>query len=358
MKKRNVLAVIGTGLAVSASVAGYQWATDWRWLEHTDDAYLHSDITPISPKVGGHIAAVEVTDNQAVHKGDVLVRIDDRDYRAKVDEIRALVAAREAAIVNLDARRDLQQSTISAADAQIGSASAELTRSRADLVRSEELVRESVVSRQRLDTTQADASKAGAGVRTAHANAEATRRQLAVLDSERQMSQAQLDQARAQLAAAELDLDHTVVISPVDGVVGNRGAQLGAFVRPGAPLLSVVPMDQVWVDANFKETQIDQMKVGQPVVVKIDAFPGHNLSGRVDSFAPASGAKFSLLPPDNATGNFTKVVQRIPVKIIVDRDNPLAGRLRPGMSAEVTVDTKGDNDAGLGLAPKAFAKAP
>ena len=195
-------------------------------------------------------------------------------------------------------------------------------------------------------------------MRAAQANADATRRQVSVLDSERAMDLAQLEEARAQLATAELDLEHTVVTTPVDGVVGNRGVQLGQFVRAGAPLLSVVPLDQVWVEANFKETQIGKMLPGQSVRITVDAFSGETLPGHVDSFSPASGAKFSLLPPDNATGNFTKVVQRIPVKIIVDPGHALTGKLRPGMSAVVTVDTNDHADVSLGVFPKAAAKAP
>jgi len=358
MNKRNLLVIIGTTAGLGLSVCAYEWATSWRFHQSTDDAYLHSDITSISPKVSGHVATVEISDNQAVHKGDVLVRIDDRDYKAKVEEMKAQVQAHEAALGNLDARLDLQHSTIAATDAQIGSASAEVTRSHADLERSRALVREDFVSHQILDTHQADSQKAGAAMKAAQANSDAARRQVTVLASERAMDMAQLEEARAQLATAELDLEHTIITAPVDGVVGNRGVQLGQFVRAGSPLLSVVPLDQVWVEANFKETQIGHMQPGQPVNISIDSFSGETLHGHVDSLSPASGAKFSLLPPDNATGNFTKVVQRIPVKIIVDPGHSLEGKLLPGMSAVVTVDTMGSNDNGIGVFPKAAAKAP
>ncbi|HVI52420.1 MAG TPA: HlyD family secretion protein [Candidatus Sulfotelmatobacter sp.] len=359
MNKRKLLVFLGPAVALALVVTGYEWFTSWRFHQSTDDAYLHSDITSISPKVAGHVESLEVTDNQMVHKGDVLVRIDDRDYRAKVEEMRAQVLAREASLANLDARLNLQHSTIAASEAQIGSASAEVVRAQADLNRSQALVREDFVSRQTLDTHQADNLKASAAMRAAQANADASHRQIGVLESERAMDVAQLEEARAQLASAELDLEHTVITSPVDGVVGNRGVQLGQYVRTGSPLLSVVPVDQVWVEANFKETQIGKMHPGQPVSISIDTFSGETLQGHVDSLSPASGAKFSLLPPDNATGNFTKVVQRIPVKIIVEPGHSLEGKLLPGMSAVVTVDTSGKDDAGLGLFPKAVAaKAP
>ncbi len=358
MKKRALLALIGTGMMVGAAFVSYRWMNEWRWQERTDDAYLHSDMTPISPQVGGYIAAVEVGDNQLVRKGTVLVRIDDRDYRARAEEAQAAVAAREAALDNLEARTALQKASIIAAEAQIAGASAEKRLSQADLRRAEAMLQGGAVSRQRLDTSEADATKADAGLRAAEANADAARRQLAVLESERRMAQAQLDQARAQLAEARLDLEHTVVTAPVDGMVGDRSAQMGEFVRPGSPLMVVVPVDDVWVEANFKETQVDRMQTGQAVSITVDSFPGQTLSGHVDSLAPASGAKFSLLPPDNATGNFTKVVQRIPVKIVINAGNPLAGRLRPGMSAVVAVETRPDHEDRSTVAGPRVARAP
>lgn len=358
MNNRKILVFLGITVGLILSVCAYQWATAWRYHQSTDDAYLHSDITSISPKVSGHVSDVAVSDNQSVHKGDVLVRIDDRDYRAKVEEMRAQVEAREAALANLDARLALQRSSILAAEAQIGSASAEVVRSHADLERGKALVREDFVSRQILDTRQADNQKAGAAMRAAQANADAARRQIAVLESERAMDAAQLEEARAQLASAELDLEHTVITAPVDGVVGNRGVQLGQYVRTGSPLLSVVPLNEVWVEANFKETQIGHMQPGQPVSLSIDSFSGETLKGHVDSLSPASGAKFSLLPPDNATGNFTKVVQRIPVKIVIEPGHSLEGKLLPGMSAVVTVDTKVPGTVTAGSFPKVAAKAP
>lgn len=358
MNKRKLLIFLGSAVGLALVATGYEWLTSWRFHQSTDDAYLQSDITSISPKVAGHVEVLAVSDNQVVHKGDVLLRIDDRDYRAKVDEMRALVDARQAALANVDARLESQKSSIAAAVAQIGSASAEVVRANADLERSRTLVREDFVSRQTLDSQRADHLKAGAAMRAAQANADASRQQIAVLETERAMDKGELEEAQAQLASAELDLDHTVVTAPVDGVVGNRGVQLGQYVRVGTPLMSVVPLHNVWVEANFKETQIGKMRPGQPVDISIDTFSGASLHGHVDSLSPASGAQFSLLPPDNATGNFTKVVQRIPVKIIVDPDAPLAGKLLPGMSAVVTVDTSGTEDAGLGLVPKADAKAP
>lgn len=355
MMKRLILGISALVLATGGSYAGYEWWTVWRFHQTTDNAYLQSDITPISPKVAGHVVEVAVEDNQLVKAGQVLVRIDERDYRAKVEQERANVEAKRAAIANLDSRLALQQTVISQTGADVASAGADRNRARLDLDRSARLAQEAWVSRQVIDSREADAAKADAALRRAAASVEGSRRQLAVLQSERAVAEANLKQAEAALALAEADLENTVLRAPVNGVIGNRGVQLGQYARPGALLLSVVPLDRVWVEANFKETQIGRMRPGMPVEIAVDAFPDSRIMGKVDSFAPASGAKFSLLPPENATGNFTKVVQRIPVKIALPADTPLHGLLRPGMSAVVTVDTGANRDAGLGLTGSALA---
>jgi membrane fusion protein (multidrug efflux system) len=329
-----------SAIGVGGSVVGWLWWSQWRHLETTDDAYLHSDITTISPKVAGHVAEVAVEDNQAVAAGDVLLRLDGRDYAARLAEAEAAVAARRAAIANLETRLVLQKAVIAQAAALVAGSEADLRRTRQDHERTAKLLKEDWVSRQRFDLTEADAAKAKAGVSGAMAQVEAARRQLAVLESERDMAEANLKQAEAAAAVARADVEHTVLRAPVAGVVGNRAAQVGQYVRPGQALLAVVPLDEVWVEANFKETQIAAMRPGQPVEIEIDAFAGQAVKGRLDSVSPASGAKFSLLPPENATGNFTKVVQRVPVKIVLEAGNPLDGRLRPGLSAVVTVDTR------------------
>ena len=339
MKKPVVLALIAVAVA-AGGWASLRWAQEWRWIESTDDAYVDGDITAISPKVSGYVVELRAGDNRPVAKGEVLLRIDDRDYRAKVDEATAQVNARLAQLVQIDDRVAVQEAVITQSGASITAARAEVIRAKADFERSRRLVREDYVSRQRFDITQADATRAEASLTGSGAGLQASRRQLQVLASERIMAMAQLEQARAALALAETDLEATVVRAPVDGVVGNRAVRDGQFVRPGQMLLAVVPLASVWVDANFKETQLRHMKPGNRVEIKVDAFPDSVIEGRVDSFAPASGAKFSLLPPENATGNFTKVVQRIPVRIRVATDNPLAGILRPGLSVVARVDTR------------------
>jgi membrane fusion protein (multidrug efflux system) len=339
MKKPIALAAILV-LVAAGGWSTLRWSQEWRWMESTDDAYVDGDVTAISPKVAGHVLDLVARDNRPVSKGDVLLRIDDRDYRARVEEATAQVKARLAQLIQIDDKVAVQEAVITQSGASISAARAEMVRAKADFERSRRLVREDYVSRQRFDLSQADAARAEASLTGSGAGLQAARRQLSVLGSERHVAMAQLEQAKAALSIAETDLEAATIRAPADGVVGNRAVREGQYVRPGQMLLAVVPLDHVWIDANFKETQIGRMKPGNRVEIKVDAFPGAVIGGTVDSFAPASGAKFSLLPPENATGNFTKVVQRIPVRIKVDPDTPLAGQLRPGLSVVVKVDTR------------------
>lgn len=338
--KKPVLLVAAACAIVILGGLGLRWATEWRFVETTDDAYVEGDITNMAPKVSGHVILVAVSDNQAVKAGDVLVRIDDRDFKARVAEARAVVAARQAAFLQLDDKVAVQMALLTQAGAGIASARADLKRSRADLERTQRLVRDDYVSRQRFDIQAAEAAKAEASVTGTNAQAVGAKRQIAVLEADRDIAEAQLDQARAQLALAESDLDSTIIRAPVDGVIGNRVAREGMYARIGQHLLSVVPLATVWVDANFKETQIGRMHPGAKAEIVVDAFPDVPVEGVVTGFSPASGAKFSLLPPENATGNFTKVVQRLPVRIRLAPGNALAGRLRPGLSVLARIDTR------------------
>ncbi|MGE5505626.1 MAG: HlyD family secretion protein [Actinomycetota bacterium] len=340
MRKR-LLPLILAAVVLGGGYAAMRWATEWRHVEHTDDAYVDGDVTVIAPKVAGYVIEVAGGDNRMVEAGQVLVRIDPRDFQARVDEARAVVAARTAALGQIDDRVEVQKAVETQAQAAIAAAQADLKRAKLDFDRSAKLVRSDFVSRKLYDTADADAAKAAAGVRGSGAQRDAARHQLAALEAERAVAQAQLDQAKAQQVLAETDLEATVIRAPVAGMVGNRAVRLGQYVRPGQQLLAVVPLAGVWIDANYKETQLAAMRPGQKAEITVDAFPGVTVTGTVDSFSPASGARFSLLPPENATGNFTKVVQRVPVRITVPADNPLAGRLRPGLSVVVKVDTRG-----------------
>ncbi|CCG41500.1 HlyD family secretion protein [Magnetospirillum molischianum] len=338
--KKPAIITLALIAAATGSWAAYSWAVDWRWIETTDDAYVEGDITPIQPKVPGHVVLLNAEDNRSVAKGDILIRIDDRDYRARVEQARAVLVARRASLIQLDQKIAVQEAVIVQSGASVASARAEVARARADHERTSRLVREDFVSRQRFDTTQADAAKAEAGLAGSGAQAQAARRQLAVLVSERAIAEAEADQAQAALDLAEIDLEATVIRASVDGMVGNRAVREGQYVRTGQTLLAVVPLASVWVDANYKETQLSHIRPGQRATINVDAYGGREIEGRVDSIAPASGARFSLLPPENATGNFTKVVQRVPVRLRFATDNSLAGLLRPGLSVTARIDTR------------------
>lgn len=338
--RKLVLMLALAGLLSAALYVGWRWQTEWRFVENTDNAYIHADISVISPIVPGYVASVPVADNQPVKAGEVLVTLVDSDYAARVAEAAASVVSAQAAIVGIDSRLLLQLPLIEQAEAAVAGADAELTRSRRDYDRLRALRRDDVVSRQRLEMAEADFAKATAAQASARAALAAERQRLDVLQSERTLAEARVEEARAARTVAEVDLANTVIRAPVDGVVGNRGVRVGHYVRAGTNLMSVVPLPDIYLVANFKETQIGRMRIGQRVRVEIDAFADTPLEGRIESLAPASGSQFSLLPPENASGNFTKVVQRLPVRISLPPDNPLKERLRPGLSAVVSVDIR------------------
>jgi membrane fusion protein (multidrug efflux system) len=338
--RKSIVIPLGFVLLAGASYGGGHWWKVGRFIENTDNAYMQSDTSVMSPKIAGYVREVAVVDNQQVHAGDVLVRIDDIEFAARAAEAEANVAARQAAIVSIDSKITLQAALIEQADATIDMAKAEVARAQPDYERRKKLVAADFVARKDFDTAEADLRKAEAELVRAGAALTAERGQLVVLQASRKEAEAARKQAEAVLAVARNDLDNTIIRAPVDGVVGNKGVEVGQYVKAGTQLLAVVPLPNVYVVANFKETQLEHMRPGQPVEISIDAYPGQTLTGKVESFAPASGAEFSLLPPENATGNFTKVVQRIPVRIAVPTDNPLAGLLRPGLSVVVDVDTR------------------
>ena len=341
MPKRLLLVLPILALALIA-IGGWYWWTDWRFLQSTDDAYIDSDVSVISPKISGYIKEVRVSNNERVKAGQVLFVIDDGDYAARVAQAAAAVASEQATVATYGDRITLQHAMIEQAKAEVQSAEADLTRMQADYRRYQALVTSDFASRQRFEQARDDDAKAAAALLKSRAALVAQQDQLNVLHSQRREEEAKLQQARATLQLAQNDLSHTVIRSPVAGVAGNRAGQIGQYVQPGTQLLSLVPLPQVYVTANFKETQLTWMRPGEPAKVAVDAYPGQTLQGRVASFAPASGAEFSLLPPDNATGNFTKIVQRVPVRIALPATGPLIRLLRPGLSVEVTVDTRAE----------------
>jgi membrane fusion protein (multidrug efflux system) len=329
---------LALGIAAAADF-GYGYLTTGRYLESTDDAYVKADSTIVSPKVSGYIADVLVGDNQPVKAGQLLARIDDRDFRTALEQARADVAAAEAAVRNLDAQISLQQPLIEQGTADVAAAEATLQFAQEEQARYDGLMKTGSGTIQRAQQTDAALREKTALLQHGKSGLLAAQRKVDVLTTDRARAVAQVDRARAVEAQAALNLSYTQIAAPVDGTVGARSLRVGEFVQAGTQLMAVVPLDAVYVVANFKETQLTHVRNGQPVEIRIDSFHGTRLKGHVDSLSPASGLEFALLPPDNATGNFTKIVQRVPVKIVLD-DQSLNGLLRPGMSAVPTVNTK------------------
>ncbi|UPK34865.1 HlyD family secretion protein [Bradyrhizobium sp. 186] len=341
---RNMVRRAALVLALLAGTAtivyyGHDYWTNGRYLETTDDAYVKADSTIIAPKVSGYIAKVLVGDNEKVKAGHVLAKIDDRDFNAALDQARADVAAAEASVRNLDAQLELQQPVIEQSTADVTAADANLKFAQEERARYDDLMKSGSGTIQRAQQTDATLRASNAQLQHAKSGLVAAQRKVDVLTTQRAQATAQFERARAFAQQAQLNLSYTEITAPVDGTVGARSLRVGQFVQAGTQLMAVVPLDAVYVVANFKETQLTHVRAGQPVELRIDSFRNQTLHGHVDSLSPASGLEFALLPPDNATGNFTKIVQRVPVKIVLD-DHSLTGLLRPGMSAEPTVDTK------------------
>ena len=344
-KRRLSRRQLALGAAIAAALGGtswfgYHWWTVGRFTVSTDDAYVEAYNTTIAAKVPGYVASVLVTDNTRVHAGDVIAMIDDGDYKLAVDSAREKVATQEATIARIGQQIGAQQATVSQADAQLVSAQASAKRWDLELARQNFLAKQDYASRQTLEQTQASRDQAAAGVESAQAAIESAKANVAVLKGQQREATDTLAELKTALAKAERDLSFTVIRAPIDGVIGNRAIQVGDYLQPGQRLASLVPLDRVYVDANFKETQLAQLRPGQPVSIAVDALPEHDIRGTIDSISPASGSVFSLLPPDNATGNFTKIVQRLPVRIGVPEAVAGEGLLRPGMSVVVSVNTK------------------
>ena len=337
----NILKPLAAAVAL-AGVAfyGIHWWSAGRFVEDTDDAYVGGDTTVLGAKVPGYVQAVAVSDNQFVHKGDLLVKLDDRDYRAVAAKAEAAVAAQQAALGNLDAQAHLQESVIAQAQAALAAANAEAKRSRLDDARYRELADRAAVSVESAQRAEASFATAAAATQRASAAVQAAQRQLEVIGTQKHQVEAALLQARAEAELARLNVAYTELRAPVDGVVGNRRARVGTYAAVGNQLLAVVPAHGLWVDANFKEDQLKRMRVGQAVEVRADVMPGRVFQGHVASLAPATGAQFSVLPPENATGNFTKVVQRVPVRVQFNGADGDLGVLRPGLSVTARIDTK------------------
>lgn len=342
-----ILSIMLLGAGVYGAFRGFDYLMVGRYFVSTDNAYVQADFTTVAPKVGGYIKDVLVDDNDVVSAGQVLARIDDRDFQAASLQAKADVRAAEAAIANIDAQIELQGSIIGQAKASLEASRASLVFAKSDADRNARLISSGAGTQSRAEQTQSVLEQSAAAVEREEAALVAAMNKLPVLRTQKQQAAAQHERALAALRLAELDLSYTNVLSAVDGTVGARSVRVGQLVSSGMQLMAVVPLHAAYVVANFKETQLTFVRPGQAVRIKVDGFPNLDVHGRVDSISPASGLEFSLLPPDNATGNFTKIVQRIPVKIILEGGAP-DGTLRAGMSVVPQIDTR-DAQASVGL---------
>jgi membrane fusion protein (multidrug efflux system) len=338
--RRFLLASVAAVVVAGAGFYGAYWWKTGRYLESTDDAYVQADYTTIAPKVSGYIAEVHVEDNQPVKAGQVLARIDDRDFKTALAQAKADVASAKADVDNIEAQLEEQQSVISQAQAAILSDQAGVTFAQQDYTRYHSLTAQKVTSVQDEQRAQTALQQQNANLQRDRAALTAAKQRVDVLTTAKVKAETQVARLQAVESQAELNLSYTTIVAPIDGTVGARSLRVGQYVQAGTQLMAVVPLQSVYVVGNFKETQLAHVKAGQEVEVTVDGLPGVTVKGKVDSLSPASGLEFALLPPDNATGNFTKIVQRIPVKIALEVDGELVGRLRPGMSAEPVIDTR------------------
>lgn len=341
--KRRLLIFV---LIVSLIALGFfaQWFFRGRFYESTDNAYVQGEITRVSSQLGARIIEVLVGDNEHVQQGQLLVRLEGDDFHLAVDRANAALAMREAERTQAQSKLTQQASLIAAGEAKVASSQASLGRSQIDLSRAQTLRKPGYVSEERVTTLSADNHIARSQMTMAQADLQGQRQQVNALNAELKRLDALIANARTDLAQAELNLTRSEIHAPISGLVGQRAARNGQYVQAGAYLLSIVPDQDIWIQANFKETQIGHMQPGQKAELTFDAYGDTPIEARVDSLFAASGAQFSLLPPDNATGNFTKVVQRMPVKLTFAADNPLKGKIRPGMSVTVKVNIKDQPD--------------
>jgi membrane fusion protein (multidrug efflux system) len=330
----------GIVLLGAAGYGGWQYWSVWRFEVSTDDAYVQADVVGMAPQVAGRISEVLVGDNQAVKAGDVLAKIDPRDFQAAVDQAKSGVAQAEARIASIEAELSEQNAVIDEAEATIKADQAATVYAEQNNQRYAKLAKSGFGTVQTAQAAASQAESANAVVVRDQAALVAAQKQLETIAAQRAEATAGLDHARAVLEQAQLNLGYTVLRAPTDGTIGMRTVRVGQYVEPGTLLLAVVPLEEAYVVANYKETQLADVKPGQMVSIDVDTYSGASVRGIVNSVAPASGQEFALLPPDNATGNFTKIVQRVPVKITIDRTDPLAGRLLPGMSVTTTIKLK------------------
>ena len=347
-------------LVVAIGFLAWYIAGHWnRWTgaarhEATDDAYIVGDVTPLAAKVSGYIATVAVNDYQTVHKGDLIVEIEPSDYRAQLEQAEANVAAARAALANLANQKDVQRSLVRQAEATIQATDADVQRYALEAKRQRDLLQGRLAGTPQLvEQAEDNEKRTAAQLSLNEAQLDQQKALLASLDVQEKQLDAQVHAAEAQVALARNNLAYTRILSPADGMVNQRQVLPGQFVNVGTQVIAVVPLPNVWVIANYKETQMTNVRLGDPARVTVDAFPDQVFGGHVDSWSPGTGSTFALLPPDNATGNFTKVVQRVPVKIVLDPNPSLGTLVRPGMSVEATIDTRADGATASATTEKA-----
>ncbi|MEH3063714.1 MAG: HlyD family secretion protein [Methylobacterium radiotolerans] len=320
---------------------GWHWWSVGRFLEVTDDAYLQSDKVTVAPRIAGTVAAVLVGDNQPVKAGDVIARLDDRSYRVQLRQAEAEVEKDRAQILGVASAIVQQRAQVASSRADLANAEAALTFAQQEYTRYQNLLQTGSGTVQRQQQAESDLRQRHAARDKAAASLDAAQKQIDSLQALEASTRASLEGAQAKVEGVRLDLSYTTIVAPIDGVAGDRALRIGQVVSAGTGLLTLVPMGRdIYLVANFKETQTGRMVEGQRVTFTVDAFGDHAFRGRIESFSPGTGSQFALLPPENATGNFTKVVQRVPVRVALDPSDPLIARLRPGLSVEATVHTQ------------------
>jgi membrane fusion protein (multidrug efflux system) len=359
-RKRVLLGAVAAIVVAAGGWFGVHYVTVGRYMVSTDDAYVHADATTLAAKVAGYVSSIDVPDNSFVRAGDIVARIDDGDYRLALEAARGKVETQRATVARIGEQIPAAQAQVEQARAQLVSAQAAATRADSELARQVALAQRDFASRQTLEQATANRDQAAAAVQAAHAAIDAAVANVAVLHAQQQEAERTLEELKTAEAKAARDLSFTIVRAPIDGVIGNRAIKVGDFVQTGTRVAAIVPLDDVYIDANFKETQLARLRPGQPVEVSVDALPDRDFKGTVASVSPASGSVFSLLPPDNATGNFTKIVQRLPVRIHLPDAVTAQRLLRPGMSVVVSVNTKptaAGNGPALSFAAQAAGRA-
>jgi membrane fusion protein (multidrug efflux system) len=339
VRKALLMAAVSLG-TVAAAAYGYQWLTVGRFIETTDDAYVGGDVTAIAPHVAGFVSEIAVGDNEHVHRGQLLLRLDDREFRAAADHAEAALSAKRAALADLEAKLASQHSAIDQASADLSARLAAANFAHEDDIRYQGLGQALAVSRQDVQRAASADASATAQVAAARAGVDGAGRQLSVIAADIAQAKADIAQAQADLKTARLNLGYTEIWSPIDGYVGNRAVRVGAYVTVGSYLASIIPARGLWVDANLKEDQLAHIRPGERATVVADVLPDREFHGHVESLAPGTGSVFSVIPPENATGNFTKIVQRVPVRIALDANDARLGGLRPGLSITASIDTR------------------